>query len=107
MAMRILLDENVPKKLKHAFTGYAVAHVTEMGWAGTKNGALLALAEGVFDAIITIDKSIQYQNNFTGKQIIMVTLIVKRNKLQFLLPLVPKALQALQTATLGQVINIT
>ncbi|MEP7337007.1 MAG: DUF5615 family PIN-like protein [Acidobacteriota bacterium] len=105
--MRILLDENIPKKLKHAFPNYAVAHVTEMGWAGTKNGALLTMAEGIFDVIITVDKSIQYQNNFTGKQIILVTLVVKRNKLQFLLPLVPKALQALQTASPGQVINIT
>lgn len=105
--MRILLDENVPKKLKHAFPGHTVAHVTEMGWAGTKNGALLVMAEAVFDVLITVDKSIQYQNNFADKQIILITLIVKRNKIQFLLPLIPQALQALQSAAPGQVINIS
>jgi len=105
--MRILLDENTPKKLKYAFPGHALAHVTIMGWAGTKNGALLVKAEGIFDVFITVDKSIQHQNNFTGRQIILVTLIVKHNKLEFLLPLVPKALQTLQAASPGQVINIT
>lgn len=77
-----------------------------MGWTGTKNGALLTKAEAVFDVFITANKSIQYQNNFINKQIILITLIVKRNKIQFLLPLIPQALQALQTAAPGQVINI-
>ena len=106
MGMRILLDENIPKKLKRAFPGYVVSTVGEMGWAGKENGELLALAEDVFDVMITVDKSIRYQNNFTDKKIILVTLIVKRNKIQFLLPLVPKATQAMQSAVPGQVINI-
>ncbi len=105
--MRILLDENVPKKLKRAFPDYVVSTVTEMGWAGTKNGALLAMAESVFDVLLTVDKSIQYQNDFADKKIILVTMIVKRNKIQFLLPLVPKVIQALQSAIPGQVINIS
>jgi hypothetical protein len=105
--MRVLLDENVPKKMKRAFPDYIVSTVTEMGWAGTGNGALLAIAEGVFDALLTVDKSIQYQNNFTDKKIILVTMIVKQNKIQFLLPLVPKVIQALQSAVPGQVINIS
>jgi predicted nuclease of predicted toxin-antitoxin system len=104
--MRLLLDENVPKKLKRAFPGYVVSTVTEMGWAGTGNSALLAKAEGIFDALLTVDKSIQYQNNFADKKIILVTMIVKQNKIQYLLPLVPKVIQALQSAVPGQVINI-
>ncbi len=104
--MRILLDENVPKKLKHAFPGHAVSTVTEMGWAGIKNGELLKLAEGVFDVMMTVDKGIQHQNNFTGKKIILITFIVKRNKLEFLLPLIPLAIAAIQSASPGQIINI-
>lgn len=104
--MRVLLDENVPKKLKRAFPGYVVSTVTEMGWAGAGNGELLAMAEGVFDVLLTVDKSIQYQNNFTDKKIILVTMLVKQNKIQFLLPLIPKVIQALQSAVPGQVINI-
>lgn len=65
------------------------------------------MAEGVFDALLTVDKSIQDQNNFADKKIILVTMIVKRNKIQFLLPLIPKVIQALQSATPGQAINIS
>src|SRR5687767_11397585 len=105
--MRILLDENVPKKLKRAFPSFVVSTVTEMGWAGTSNGALLSMAEGVFDALLTVDKSIQYQNNFADRKVILVTMIVKQNKIHFLLPLIPKVIQALQSAVPGQVINIS
>jgi len=41
------------------------------------------------------------------KKIILVTMIVKQNKIQFLLPLVPKVIQALQSAVPGQVINVS
>jgi predicted nuclease of predicted toxin-antitoxin system len=104
--MRILLDENVPKKLKRAFHGAVVTTVTERGWAGTRNGELLRQAEGVFDVMVTVDKSIQYQNKFTDKRPVLVTFIVRRNKIESSLPLVPAALAALQTAVPGQVINI-
>ncbi len=43
--MRVLLDECVPRKLKHELKGHEVSTVPEMGWAGVKNGALLELAE--------------------------------------------------------------
>jgi predicted nuclease of predicted toxin-antitoxin system len=105
--MRILLDENVPKKFKRVFPNDEVFTVTEMGWAGIKNGALLKLAEGEFEVMVTVDKSIPYQNNFTDKQIILLTFLVKQNKIEALLPLVPAALEALSTASPGQIINIS
>ena len=104
--MRILLDENIPRKLKHAFPGYLVATVPEMGWSGTSNGNLLEKAEGVFDVLITFDKSIQYQQNFADRTIILVTLIAFHNKIQYLLPLVPRVLASLPQAQVGHVINI-
>jgi hypothetical protein len=104
--MRILLGENVPKKLRRAFPSYLVSTVTEMGWAGIKNGELLKRADGVFDVMMTVDKIIQYQNYFTDKSIVLVTFIVKHNKIELLLPLVPAAIAAIQAATPGQVINI-
>lgn len=105
--MRILLDENVPKKFKRAFPNDEVATVTEMGWAGIKNGELLKLAEGEFEVMVTVDKSIPYQNNFTDKQIILLTFLVKQNKIELLLPLVPAAIEALSTASPGQIINLS
>jgi hypothetical protein len=37
-----------------------------MGWAGIKNGDLLALAENEFDAFITVDRKISIQQDLTG-----------------------------------------
>ena len=42
--MKILLDENLPKKLKADFgTEHEVKMVRDMGWLGKKNGELLGL----------------------------------------------------------------
>jgi hypothetical protein len=42
---RLLLDECIPRKLKNYLAGLACLTVPEAGWAGKKNGELLALAE--------------------------------------------------------------
>ncbi len=42
--MKILLDENLPRKLKADFgINYNVKTVRDMGWLGKKNGELLNL----------------------------------------------------------------
>ena len=59
--MRILLDENVDKRLKRGFPEeHEVVTVTEAGWRGRKNGELLRLAEKEFDAFVTTDKGIPH-----------------------------------------------
>ena len=57
--MRLLLDECVPKRLKRELRGHDAKTVQDMGWAGIKNGALLRLAEGHFDARLTVDQGIE------------------------------------------------
>ena len=61
--MRILLDECVPRKLTRELPGHECRTVTEMGWAGIKNGRLLRLAENQFDVFLTADQNLQYQQN--------------------------------------------
>jgi hypothetical protein len=52
--MRLLLDECVPKRLKHDLTGHDVRHVVEMGWSAKRNGDLLKLMLGEgFEALLT------------------------------------------------------
>ena len=53
--MRLLLDECVPKRLQLELRGHDTKTVQDMGWAGIKNGALLQLADGQFDALLTVD----------------------------------------------------
>jgi hypothetical protein len=61
--MRILLDECVPRRLKHELGDHEVRTVTEMGWAGMKNGALLQLAAESFDVLLTTDRNLAFQQN--------------------------------------------
>ena len=63
--MRLLLDENLPKRLKTDFTNHEIYTVRDKGWNGIKNGQLLQLMiENGFDALLTFDKNLQHQQNF-------------------------------------------
>jgi hypothetical protein len=63
--MRLLLDENLPKRLKADFPDHEIYTVRDKGWNGIKNGRLLQLMlENGFDALLTFDKSLQHQQNF-------------------------------------------
>ncbi len=54
--MRVLLDENIPRKLKGRFAaGHVVRTVPEHGWSGLRNGDLLREAETEFDVLVTMD----------------------------------------------------
>ena len=59
--MRLLLDEQVPRRLKRSFAGHNVQTVRDMGWNGKSNGELLELARDEFDAFITLDRILEYQ----------------------------------------------
>ena len=56
----------MPKRLRRELPGHEVRTVQEMGWAGIKNGALLRMASGQFDAFLTVDQGIEYQQDLSG-----------------------------------------
>lgn len=87
--MRLLLDESVPSRLRLALQDHAVRTVVEMGWSGVKNGKLLTLAANDFDALITVDKNLPYQQNLSALPVAVVVLDALSNELSALLPLVP------------------
>ena len=104
--MRLLLDESVPVRLRHHLTGHAVRTAAEMGWLGVKNGQLLALAMQEFDAFVTVDKNLQYQQNLAKLPVAVVVLDTYSNDLPILLQLLPKletTLASLQPNTLVRV----
>ena len=60
--MRVLLDENIDRRLKQAFdSDFEVITVTKPGWRGMKDSELLRAAEAEFDALVTMDKGIEHQ----------------------------------------------
>jgi hypothetical protein len=63
--MKLLLDENLPKRLKLDFPEHEIYTVRDQNWNGIKNGELLLLLiDNNFDALLTFDKNLQYQQNF-------------------------------------------
>ena len=108
--MRILLDEYLPKKLKAEFIDHTVFTVVftvqEKGWAGMKNGELLRRAEKEFDVWVTADRNIEYQQNLSRFDIAIIVLIAPHNQLEFLLPLIPRLNETLQTIQPGQIAYI-
>ena len=64
--MKLLLDENLPKRLKLDFPHQEIYTVRDKNWNGIKNGELLKLLiENEFDALLTFDKNLQHQQNFS------------------------------------------
>ncbi|MDE2757297.1 MAG: DUF5615 family PIN-like protein [Acidobacteriota bacterium] len=104
--MRLLLDEQVPRRLKRSFPGHSVQTVRDMGWNGKSNGELLALARDEFDAFITLDRKLEYQQNITEEDIPIIVLITKRISIEYLRPLVPAVLEALKNPNRGEVVPI-
>ena len=90
--MKILLDENMPTKVKYDFgEGYDVSTIKDMGWLGKKNGELLGLAAfNGFDIFITLDKNLKNQQNLNKVDIKFIVLQAKDNKHQTLQPYVDK-----------------
>jgi len=100
--MRLLLDESVPVRLRRSLASHSVKTVVEMGWGGVKNGALLTLAAKEFDAFLTVDKNLLYQQNVANLPVAVIVLEAYSNELSALLPLVynlEQALSRLQPST--------
>jgi PIN like domain len=105
--MRILLDECVPRPLKRQLTQYDVKTVTEMGWAGTKNGQLLKkMQEAQFTILLTTDQNLRYQQNLEQAGVAIVVMVASSNRLPDLVPLIPQVCDVLETIAPGQVIEI-
>lgn len=72
--MRILFDHGTPAPLRRALTGHTVSTTYEMGWTELDNGALLKAAETDFEALITTDQNLRYQQNLTGQRLAILVL---------------------------------
>ena len=96
--MRVLLDGCVPRALRAELSGHEVKTVAEAGWAGLKNGALLQLAATRFDVLLTVDRNLEYQQNFAGLTIAVIVIDVPSNDIAVVRPSMPAVLEALPKA---------
>ena len=101
--MRVLLDECVPRALRREVTGHDVKTVGEAGWPGVDNGALLQLAAQEFDVLLTVDRNLEYQQNFSGLKLAVVVIEAPSNDVAVLRPLMPVVREAISKAQRGVV----
>ena len=104
--MRILLDACVPKGLRRSLVGHEVSIAREMGWNKLPDGPLLEIISGVFEALITVDRSMPFQQHLQNRPFAVILLRAKSNRLVELLPLVPALLRALEEVKPGEVREI-
>lgn len=105
--MRVLLDNNVNQRLGPLLVGHEVVHVRAVGLDRLQNGDLIAAAEAAgFDALVTCDKNMSYQQNLAGRRLRIVVLNSRRITLPHLVPLAPVAVAALEGSPEGTFVVI-
>ena len=104
--MRILLDENLDWRLERDLAGHDVSSVTRIGWAGIKNGELLRRAEEQFDVLITMDFGLGQVQSIAGRNLVLILLRARSNRLADTRPLMHAVVEALENAQPGTLISI-
>src|SRR5215471_15856519 len=107
--MRVLLDKHLDHRLRRSFDpSVEVATVAEQGWKGKKNGELLLqLASREFDALITADQNLEYQQNVARYSLGIVVLVARSNRLPDMQPLIPQVCDVLRTLQPGTVVRVS
>ncbi|MBC6608962.1 DUF5615 family PIN-like protein [Hymenobacter sp. BT188] len=99
--MKLLLDENLPKRLKADFSEHEIYTVRDKGWNGIKNGQLMQLmVDNDFHALLTFDKNLQHQQNFKKYIIGVFVLSAVNNTYMELTKLTPRVHEYLNKKTL-------
>jgi len=73
--MNVLFDQGTPVPLRRHLHSHLVDTCAERGWSALENGDLLGQAETAsYDAFITTDQNLQYQQNLTDRAIRILVL---------------------------------
>ena len=104
--MRVLLDECLPRALTRHLPGHETRTAPQMGWAGIRNGQLLALAEAQFEVFITIDQKLESQQRLAQFTPAVIVLHAASNRWADLAPPAPAILAALPRCQPGVALHV-
>ena len=104
--MRVLLDEQIPLDLAAVLQGHSIDTVVGRGWAGITNGELLRRMRGEYEALITMNRGIEFQRTLSGLPFGVLLVRAASNRIAHLQPLVPAILDALLVLQPGQIHRI-
>ena len=83
--MRILLDNCVPRAFERSLAAFVTIHCSRLGWERLANGKLLSAAEAEgFPVMVTVDRSMRFEQNMSGRQLSVLVLHVPKNDLKTL-----------------------
>ena len=102
--MRVLFDTCVPRPLRKSLPCHDIKTTQEMGWDRLRNGDLIQMAEERFDALVTSDQNLKYQQNLTARKLGII--VLPANHLPSVLQLTPKIALALPELSPGAVVEI-
>lgn len=102
--MKVLFDTCVPRPLRKHLKSHDIKTTQEMGWDSLRNGDLIQMAEEGFDALITSDQNLKYQQNLTTRKLGIV--VLPTNHLPSVLRLAPQIALALSEIAPGKLVEI-
>jgi predicted nuclease of predicted toxin-antitoxin system len=103
---RVLLDENLPRKLRRELPECFVRTVQEEGWASFANGDLLSRAQASFDVLLTADRRLQFQQNLAQYDIAVVVILTQSLRFREIRTAVEAIRAATATVAPGQLIRV-
>ncbi|MBA3768429.1 MAG: hypothetical protein H0W99_15905 [Acidobacteria bacterium] len=103
--MKLLFDQGTPVPLRNHLPNHAIETAYEKGWSNLKNGDLLTRAESNgFDALITTDQNLPYQQDLTGRKISVVVLLTTSwPRIKNYIALVTQAIDNLQPGSYEEI----
>lgn len=104
--MRVLLDEQLPFDFSAELRGHLVDTVVSRGWAGIRNGDLLARMRGQYDVLVTMDRGMEFQHRVAVLPFGIVVIRALSNRMQHLKPLAPAIMDAIDAIKPGLVQHI-
>lgn len=105
--IRVLLDEDIPIRLRNHFPDRVDVQTVEYrGWKGLKNGALLTAASAEFDVLITMDDNLPDQQNLANYDLAVFILRAPSKRIEDLVALIPTVVEQLGTLRPGTAVRI-
>ncbi|NEN93967.1 MAG: hypothetical protein F6K48_35850 [Okeania sp. SIO3H1] len=98
--MRVLLDECLPRRLARDLgESHRVTTVPRQGWSGITDTELMRRIPDEFDAFITMDATLPFQQNVSDLGFILIVIRATSNRYETLKPLVQGILLRLDRST--------
>jgi hypothetical protein len=103
---RVLLDENLPRKLRRDLPEFTVRTVQEEDWTSYANGQLLERAQDRFDVLLTADRRLQFQQNLARYRIGVVVVLTVSLRYRTIRSAIEQIRAALAAVAAGELLQV-